>query len=73
MISFKKQIEVCKRPSDPLEVIDKVFCLNNTSRSETKFMSIIHVDASQDDETLRTPRCAISIVVAMVIIILLGR
>lgn len=36
-------------------------------------MLIIHVDASQGDEILQTLRCAISIVVAMGIIILLGR
>lgn len=73
MIPFKKQVEVCKRPSDPPEVTDKLFCLNNTSRSETKFVLIIHVDASQVDKTLQSLRCAISIVVTMGIIILLGR
>lgn len=73
MIPFKKQVEVCKRPSDQLEVTDKLFCLNNTSRSEMKFVLIIHVDASQVDKTLQSLRCAISIVVTMGIIILLGR
>lgn len=40
-----------------MKVTDKLFYLNNTSSSETKFMLIIHVDDSQGDETLQILGC----------------